>query len=211
MKEIRLSGRSERITAWLVTALLTALLLFLLRALRNDPSARLLLLLIGLVVLAATLFYLLSVIRAACIVSDGQLEIAGIIRYAQPLDGVSGVRTQGFSSGPVARRSIVLTDEQGRPAYTIPTFFTARGGAMAEPAAQELAAALDLPFAPSLEPWEYDRQARREHRQAMAEAERKQRRERRAARKARRRGETPPQPEKKPAEAVNYDALDDER
>ena len=211
MKEIRLSGRTDRVTAWLVTALLAALVVFLLRALRGDPSARILLLLVGLAVLAVTLFYLLSVIRAACVVSDAGLEIVGPVRYRQPLDGVAGVRTQGFTAGPVARRSIVLTDAQEQPVATIPTYFTSRGGALAEPAAQALAAALELPFTPSLEPWEYDRAARREHNKALAEEERRARKERRAARRAKRRGETPPAEEQEPGDSVNYDALDDER
>ena len=113
------------------------------------------------------------------------------------------------------------------PAAAVPTFFTSNRGVQAEPLAQQLAEALGLTFVPTVEVWEYDKQARKAHQQELDAAGRAARKARIAALKKKifrtvEAQETAPViPEKKVSEwkdadsetcnGINYDALDDEK
>jgi hypothetical protein len=124
-------------------------------------------------------------------------------------------------------RNLVFTDAGGQVTASVPTFFTANQGAQAEPLAMELAQALGIDFKPTLQPWEYDREKRKEHEKELAQAAKAERREKLRALKAkilRKTGAGEPAPvnseeemsvadamEDMGTDGINYDALDDEK
>lgn len=218
MNSFRLSGPGERAAGVVVSAAMAAGLLLLVIFLWGDWLACLVCAAAGLLLTAGLGLYVANLLKAACVpLGEGKLKLLGLPEETLELSDAVCLETVPRSNGPVARRMLMFTDAQGAVIASVPTYFTRNQGAQAEPVARELAAAMGLRFQPSLEPWEYDSQARKQH-QAQQEA-----REKAARREAFRRikeklsGRTaqslsaPAASEEQEEPDINYDALDDLR
>lgn len=229
MRIHRLSSAAERISAVIVTAVLALLMGLLLYAFRREPLTLVLTGLAVLLVAAVLAFYLMSLFRAACRADARKKEliIRGVPNDSLDLSQAVSVKTVPCGTGPISTRALIFSDSAGDPIATVPTFFTARQGARAEPLAAALAQELGLSFQPSLEPWEYDKKQRAEHEKEAARARAAARNEKLRALKAKifpgkaAEPSVPASPEEDlPAQGevsdlesgeINYDALDDEK
>ena len=158
---------------------------------------------------------------------DVILEVKGIPDSVVYLADTVSVETAPVKVGPVSSRTLLFKDADGNVTASVPTFFTANQGAQAEPLAMELAEAVGLQFHSTLEPWEYDKEQRKQHQKELAMAEKNQRKARLQALKNRilRRAQTEEpvcissedemsvtgNPEQYESDGINYDALDDEK
>lgn len=220
-----LSSAAERTCAAIVTGVLTVLMVLLLCALRKEPLSLALIGFAAFLVAAALVFFLTSLFRASCrsVPESKCLLVRGLPDDTLDLSRAVAVKTTPCATGPVSTRTLVFSDGAGNPVATVPTFFTLRQGALAEPLAAALAGELGLTFLPSLEPWEYDKAKRAEHEKEVSAA-------RRSARSAELRalkGKLFPKaaadisPEEdsyaqdseafQQSDNINYDALDDEK
>ena len=229
MRTHRLSSAAERVSAVIVSVVLALLMGPLLYAFHGEPLALVLTGLAALLVTAVLVFYLVSLFRAACEADtqNKRLTIRGVPNESVDLTQAVSVKTVPCGTGPISTRSLVFSDSKGDPIATVPTFFTARQGARAEPLAAALAQELGLSFQPSLEPWEYDKKQRAEHEKEAARARAASRNEKLRALKAKifpgkaAEPSVPASPEEDlPAQGevsdlesggINYDALDDEK
>ena len=229
MRTHRLSSAAERVSAVIVSVVLALLMGPLLYAFHGEPLALVLTGLAALLVTAVLVFYLVSLFRAACgaDTQNKRLTIRGVPNESVDLTQAVSVKTVPCGTGPISTRSLVFSDSKGDPIATVPTFFTSRQGAQAEPLAAALALELGLDFQASLEPWEYDRKQRAEHEKEAAQARATARKARLRALKAKILPGTAPEPSvsASPGEAstslneetdlesdgINYDALDDEK
>lgn len=229
MRTHRLSSAAERISAVIVSAVLALLMGLLLYVFRREPLTLVLTGLAALLVAAVLAFYLMSLFRAACEADaqNKQLTIQGVPNDSVDLTQAVSVKTVPCTTGPISTRALVFSDSKGDPIATVPTFFTARQGAQAEPLAAALAQELGLDFQATLEPWEYDRKQRAEREKEAAQARAAARKEKLRALKANifpgKAAETsvPASPEEDlptqsdvsdlESEGINYDALDDEK
>lgn len=205
MKKIRLSSKVDRVLV--TSALVFMLLLFsmLVFALRASPVAFAAALTSSLLLLLLFGTYVLSVWRSACEIVPGRARVVvrGLRTFPIDVSEAAGVSSQPFQMGSSGSRRIVFFGAEGEAIAAFATSFLTKQGALAEPAAREIAQALELPFIPSLQPWEYDRKAKKAH-----DAELK-------GKKNTRIGESRPAEEAgiphDAQDSVNYDALDDEK
>lgn len=209
MKTVRLSSPTDRKNAWGFAVFLFLLIAVILRSVSRGTGYFLLISLCSLFSIGLVTVYLSAVTKAAVEVDgDGRLEIRGLVTCSEDCSGAVTVKTAPVSAGPVRSRSILLCDAQGETVCSVATMFISHEGAMAEPAAMELAALLGLGFEPTVEKWKYDKEAMREHR----EEEKRQKKEKRSRRKS---GASPVDDstdnEKASGDGINYDAMDDER
>lgn len=222
MKTYRLSSNSERVAAVTVSVAFALLMALLIYALRESLLALILTALAALLVAAVLVFYVANLFRAACIpnAEEKTLFVRGFPDETLDLSGAVSVKTVPLDGGPVATRTLIFSDAAQEPVAVVPTFFTARQGAQAEPLAAALAQELGLAFLSSLEPWEYDKNARAEREKAAAQTRKEARRARLGALKAKfspgkaAEESKPASPEETAhieADNVNYDALDDQR
>lgn len=221
MNSFRLSGPGERAAGVLASLGMLAGMGCLVVFLRGDWLACLVCVVAGLLLAAGLGLYVANLLKAACVpLGPEKLKLCGVPEDTLELSGAVCLETVPQKNGPVARRMLVFTDAQGTIVASVPTYFTRNQGAQAEPVARELAAAMGLRFQPSLEPWEYDPQARKEHQAQQEARERAARREalrrlkeKLSGRKAQRCAEPAASEEQEePVEPdINYDALDDLR
>lgn len=210
MKTVRLSSPTDRKNAWGFAVFLFFLLIaVMMLSVRRGTGYFLLISLCSLFSAGLAAAYLSAVTKAAVeLAGDGRLEIHGLIPCSEDCSGAVTVKTAPVSAGPVRSRSILLCDAQGETVCSVATMFISREGAMAEPAAMELAALLGLGFEPTVEKWKYDKEAMREHK----EEEKRREKEKRSRRKS---GASPvnhsTDNEKASGVGINYDAMDDER
>lgn len=218
MNSFRLSGPGERAAGVVVSAAMAAGMVLLVIFLRGDWLACLVCVAAGLLLTAGLGLYVANLLKAACVpLGQEKLIIRGVPGETLELSSAVCLETVPQSNGPVARRMLVFTDAQGAVIASVPTYFTRNQGAQAEPVARELAAAMGLRFQPSLEPWEYDPQARKEHQAQQQAREKAARREafrrikeKLLGRKAQSFAE-PTASEEREDSDINYDALDDLR
>ena len=226
MKKYRLSSAAERTTALLICFVLIVCMVFLLALLRGDMLSFIICMLASVLVAAGLGFYVWNLFKAACVPhqEDCILEVKGFPDSFVHLSDIVSLETVAMKNGPVTTRALVFLDGNGQVAASVPTFFTANEGAQAEPLAMELAQVLGISFKATLEPWEYDREKRKEHERESALAEKARRREKVQALKAKilRKPEAgKPAPdlseevsvldENLGSDGINYDALDDEK
>lgn len=229
MKKYRLCSPMERFTGLLVSLACVACMVLLVVALRGDVLMMVICGAAGLLVAAGLTFYIVNLFRTACVpdVEQGKMLVRGLPDWSFDLTGTVSLETAEFKNGPMATRTLVFRDEAGEVTASVPTFFTANQGAQAEPLAMELAKALELSFLPKLEPWEYDKEKRKEHEKELARAKKEERRAKIRALKAKllrkagaetRTGAVPEEDMSMMDEevyagsdGVNYDALDDEK
>lgn len=228
MKIHRLSSFSERICAVIISTISLFCMAFLLLLLRSDLLSFIICMIASVLVSLGLGFYVLNLFKSACIPhqEDTLLEIKGYPDTFILLGDVTCLETVSVKSGPVTTRSLIFTDRNGQVIASVPTFFTANQGAQAEPLAMELAAELGISFKATLEPWEYDKEKRKEHQKEVAMAEKKARKEKLQALKAKilRKPEAgKPAPDlseevsvsdryfEGSSDGINYDAMDDEK
>ncbi len=228
MKNFRLSSVQERLSAVIISVILISFMSFLLVLLRNDLLSFIICMIASLLVSAGLVFYVMNLFKAVCIPhqEDQILEIKGYPGSFVHMNEVVCLETVAVKNGPVTTRTLVFTDANQQVIAAVPSFFTANSGAQAEPMAMELAKVLGISFKASLEPWEYDKQKRREHEKEVALAEKAERKEKIRALKAKilrksEAGKSAPSPSEDVAvfeksyeevsDGVNYDALDDEK
>lgn len=226
MKRFRLSSATERcaITAILVgMILLFSLLIIMMWSSPVKP------LLIGSAIFLVLLYgtYVFSVWNAICEIDqvDGKIRVFGLRTITLDISGSHSICTREFEMGSNLSRRILFLDVNGSVIGAFGTFFLARRGVQAEQLANRLAQELHLVFVPSLQTWEYDREARKEHEKQLAEeAKEKRRAEWNALKRKflhRPVAETPItdtaeelnmefEPEAV-SDGINYDALDDEK
>lgn len=218
MNCFRLSGPGERAAGVVISAGMVVGMVCLVILLWGDWLACLVCVAAGLLLTAGLGLYVANLLKAACVpLGEGKLKLQGLPEETLELSGAVCLETVPQKNGPVARRMLVFTDAQGTVVASVPTCFTRNQGAQAEPVARELAAAMGLRFRPSLEPWEYDPKARKEHQAQQEEQEKAARREafrrmkeKLLGRKAQRFAE-PAASEEQEDSDINYDALDDLR
>lgn len=188
-------------------AALTAIFAVLVYAVRNSGVVWLVVGACGfLVLLFGT--YVYSVWNAACVTDPAaqKLKILGLRTYELNTAGTVQIKTGEFEMGSTLTRRIMLINEQGELVTAFATSFLTKRGACAEPAARELAEVLGVEFVPTLEPWEYDSKAKREH-DAREKAEQKAQKGQKKSRTKTVEQPVPVQEE----DNINYDALDDEK
>lgn len=205
MKKIRLSSTADRVLV--TSALVFMLLLFsmLVFATRSAPVAFGVTLTASIILLLLFSTYVLSVWRSACVImpDSAQVVIRGLRTFPIDVSEAAGVSSQPFQMGSSSSRRIVFSNVEGEPLAAFATSFLTKQGALAEPVASEIAQALDLAFLPSLQPWEYDRKAKKAH-----DAEQKEKKKTRAGEP---RHEEEKEIQRDAQDSVNYDALDDEK
>ena len=226
MKTYRLSSLSERLTALLICAVMIAFMAFLCIALWGDLFSALICILASVLVCCALIFYVVNLLKAAVAARPEEqvLEVKGISGYTVSIASAVTLETAGIKTGPVATRSLIFRDAQGEVVASVPAFFTASQGAQAEPLAKALADDLHLTFKPTLEEWEYDKAARKEHQKQQAQKEKEQHRKNwqslkeKFLRKAKTEQAAPAPSEEEHSvfepevtDGINYDALDDEK
>ena len=226
MKSHRLSSAGERICAILISVILILSMVLICWLLSTDVLSFVICILAAVLVSAGLLFYAANLMKAA-VIFDGEnhrLQIKGIPDFSVNIADTVSLETVGNKMGPVATRTLIFRDSGEEVVATVPTFFIANQGAQAEPMAMVLAEEMGITFKASLEPWEYDKELRKQHMKDLAEAEKQERKEKMRALKNKilRREEPaeadPVSPEEEDlncepvaTEGVNYDAMDDEK
>ena len=225
MKIYHLSSTAERLVAVLISVILILSMILLCCLLSRDAFSLVICILCSVLISAALVFYVVNLMKAAVIPNtDGILTVKGIPDIRVNISEAVSLETAAMKTGPVATRTLIFRDAAGEVVASVPAFFTANQGAQAEPLAMELAEAMDLTFHATLDPWEYDKQLRKQHMKEVALEEKEQRRRRFRALKNKilRRAE-PVETDPIPAEeedliceptaddGINYDAMDDEK
>lgn len=186
MKEFRLSTPAERVGSTLFVAFMTVCFGLLLYALRRSTG---LMIVCGLGILLITVvlvFYVVSVLKAACIVESGSktVQVKGISDYTVDVSKAVLVQTVAKKNGQTNVRVIVFADEEMNIVATIPTMFTYKQGMMAEPMAEKLANELGIEFKRTIPEWEFDKKLYEEHQKQVAAEEKAEAKKRRQARMA---------------------------
>lgn len=186
MKTFPLSTRSERIAGIAFSAVMSAVLLLLLWALRGNvglliPTAIGVFLIIGLLIV-----YVVSVLKAVCIPhpEEKKLEVRGLPNRVIDLSTATTLETISVKNGQSEGRMLVFSDAEGNIVGKVRTYFTSQRGMLAEPMSIELAKALNLQHHANVPDWEYDPVKRKEHEKQVAEEEKVASKERAKARTA---------------------------
>ena len=227
MNKYYLSSPADRVAGTAVAVLLSLMMAFLVFLLSKDILTLIITACCVILVTAVLIFYVLSLFKAACspLPEEKKLLVNGFPDCTYDLADAVNVKTISYKSGSLSTRMLVFCNEEDEVIASIPTFFFSRQGVMAEPAAKEIAAKLGLSFIPSLEPWEYDNDLRREHEKEVARKEKEARKKKFQALKNKllRRPNTQksvPSPLEEEvdlnlfeenSDGINYDALDDEK
>ena len=184
MKEFPLSTSKERNASILFS--IAAILCFglLLFALRNNTS---MLILCGLCVAPVTailIFYIITVLKTVCILDtqNKTLEVKGFPSYTRDLSKAVLVQTLARKNGHTISRVLIFSDAEENIIATIPTLFTYKQGALADPLAKEMAEALGIEFQANVPAWHYDKEAYKQHQIDEAQREKEEREERKKMR-----------------------------
>lgn len=186
MKKFYLSTKTERIKGIIFTLIMTAVLVVLLIALRNNLD--ILLFAAPCVALIVLIFaiYATSVSKAICYpdAENKKLRVGGFRERNLDLSKATCLETIPVKSGHVTSRSLAFSDAEGGIVAIVPTYFTSKNGILAEPMAKELAQELGLEFFESVPVWEYDEQARKAHEIEVEQQEKEESKARKEAKKA---------------------------
>ncbi len=186
MKKFQLSTPAERMVGITFSVIISAALVFLLFALRNNMAVLLLTAVgVGVVVFVFAL-YVLNVAKAACIPDPESktLRVTGVRERNIDLSRAAYLQTIPVKSGHIESRSLAFTDAEDKVLAIVPTYFTSRRGVLAEPLAKELAQVLNLEFVEKVPVWEYDKEARKAHDIEVEQQEKEAAKADREARKA---------------------------
>ena len=174
MKTFRLSTPGERITSISFVAAMTVCFGVLLFALRASTG---LLIACGLciaLIVGLLGFYVVSVLKAACVVESGKktVQVKGFPDYTVDVSNAVLVQTLAKKNGQTTNRVIVFSDADENIIATIPTMFTYKQGMMAEPMTEEMAGVLGIEFKRNIPEWEFDKKLYEEHQKQVAAEER---------------------------------------
>lgn len=188
MKQFHLSTPGERAAGITFSIVISAVLIWLLVAVRSDLAIFLMVAVGVTLVIGILALYVLNVSKAACIPdpANRKVIVTGFRRREIDLTNATRLETIPVKSGQVEGRSLAFADEEGNVVAIVPTYFTSKRGALADPMAKELAAALGLEFKANVPAWEYDEEARKAHDIEVAKQEKEESKARREAMKARR-------------------------
>jgi hypothetical protein len=189
MKKFYLSTPKERIFGILFSIIMSAVLLVLIFALRNDLAIMLAVCAGVALVIIILALYVINVGRAA-VIYDPQSSTLRVIGFQErhiDLNKVARLETIPMKSGHTQSRSLAFTDIEGDVVAIVPTYFTSKQGVLAEPMAMELAKELNVEFRSNVPAWYYDKEARKIHDEEERQREKEEAkadRERRAAARA---------------------------
>ena len=188
MKEYRLSTRAERIASIAFVAALIACFGLLIYALRVRPM---LMLLCGLAVFAISALlaiYVVSVLKAACVINaeEKTMEVRGLSNYTVDLSNAVLLQTIARKGVQTTLRALMFSDAEENVIVVVPTMFTFKQGIYAEPMAKEMAQYLGIDFQQNVPEWEYDKEKYKEHEKEVAQQQKRDARQRRQKRMERR-------------------------
>lgn len=185
MKKFYLSTPAERTTGIIYSVVMSAVLVALIFALRNDLTVMLLTAAGVVLVVGILVLYVFNVSKAACIpdVENKILRVEGFQERTIDLSKAVCLQTLTVKSGHVESRKLAFTDAEGEIVATVPTYFTSNRGVLAEPMAKELAEVLGLEFVQNVPAWEYDEEARKAHDVEVAQQEKEDAKARREMRR----------------------------
>lgn len=185
MKEFQLSTSKERIAGISFSVVMIVSFFCLLFAVRNNTM---LLLFTGLGVVlmtASMVFYIVSILKSVCIVDTEKkiLEVKGYPSYTKDVSSAVLLETLPRKSGHTVTRVLVFSDAQENVVAVVPTLYTFKQGALADPMAKEMADALGIEFRRNVPEWQYDKTKYQEHLKEEEEQEKRDRKERQEMRR----------------------------
>lgn len=185
MKEFQLSTPKERIASTAFSAAIIVCFGILLYALRNNTVLLIVTGLFALLISAILVFYVISVWKSLCVLNTEtrMLEVKGYPSYTRDLSKAVLVQTVERKNGQSVSRALVFSDVEENIVAVIPTLFTYKQGALADPLAKKMADALGIDFKANVPAWYYDKDKFKEHQKEEAEAEKAASKERREMRK----------------------------
>lgn len=180
MKEFQLSTSKERLGGITFSVVMIVAFFVLLFAVRHNPM---LLIFTGIGVLlltAAMVFYIISITKSLCVVDTEKkvLEIKGYPSYTVDVSTAVLLETLPRKSGHAMTRVLVFSDANENVVAVVPTLYTYKQGALADPMAKEMAEALGIEFRRNVPEWQYDKSKYQEHLKEEAEQEKIERKER---------------------------------
>ena len=185
MKKYQLSTAAERIAGIFFSVVMSAVLIVLLFALKDNMTVLLLTAAGVVLVVGILVLYVLNVSKAACVydAATKTLQVYGFQTRTIDLTNAACLETITVKSGHVEGRSLAISDVEGGVIAVIPTYFTSKRGVLAEPLAKEMAQDLGLQFHANVPAWEYDEEARKLHEIEVAEQEKADAKARKETRK----------------------------
>lgn len=187
MKEFKLSTLKERVVSTSFSAAIIVCFGFLLYALRGNVVLLMITALFTLLVGAFLVFYVISVWKSCCVLDTENriLEVKGYPSYTKDLSKAVLVQTVERKNSQTVSRALVFSDAEENTLAVVPTLFTYKQGALADPLAKEMADALGIDFKENVPAWYYDKDKFKEHQKEEAEAEKAAGKERREMRRKR--------------------------
>lgn len=188
MKEYQLSTPRERYLSAAFTVAAAAVLIVLTYAMRSNIGLLIFCGMAAVLLVGLLCFYTFSAFRSRCIVDiEGKtLEVKGYPSYSVDLSDAVQLQALLRKNGQSTIRCLVFSDEEDNIVGVVPTLFTYKQGALAEPLAKQMAQDLGIAYKETTPAWEYDKEAFEEHRK-QEEAEEKANREKRRKEKMERR------------------------
>lgn len=187
MKTFPLSTPAERTGGIIFSVVISAVMLLLLWALRDNLGLLIATAVGVFLVIALLAVYVVSVLKAECIPhpEEKKLEVRGLPNRVLDLSTATTVETIAVKNGQSEGRMLIFSDADGKVVGKVRTYFTSQRGMLAEPMSIELAKAMGLNHHANVEPWEYDPEKRKEHEKQVAEEEKVASRARAKARRER--------------------------
>ena len=184
MKEYRLSTPNERLAGISFSVVMIIAFGILTYVLRKQIGLMLFCGLGMLLIGGMLVYYVISVVKAVCIVDNENkmIKVRGVVDYTVDVSKATMLQTLAKKNGQMFIRVLVFTDEDYNVVASIPTMFTHRQGIMADPMAKEMAADLGIAFQQNVPDWELDKKKYQEHQKEVAEQERREAKERREKR-----------------------------
>lgn len=181
MREFQLSTPKERLGGISFSVVMIACFGLLLYAVRKDPMLLAFCALGGLLLTVLMVFYIVSILKSRCILDPAakQLQVLGNPTYTRDLSTATLVETLPRKNGHATTRVVVFSDAEGEIVAIVPTLFTYKQGALADPMAREMAEALGIEFRANVPAWHYDKEAFKQYQIEEAEREKRERAERR--------------------------------
>lgn len=186
MKQFPLSTPRERIPGVIFSILMCLCLIALPFVLRENLPILIFTVFAVVLIVACLVIYVVSVMRAACIpdAANKKLLVRGLQDYTLDLTNAVTLETVEVKNHHTTTRALVFRDAEGETVGRVPTYFTSKMGALAEPMAMELAKELGLEFKSNVPKWEYDEQARAEHEKEVEQQEKEAAAARKKAKKS---------------------------
>ena len=175
MKTFSLSTPAERTAGIAFSAVMSAVMLLLLWAIRDSIGLLICIGLFVLLIIAMLAVYVISVLKAECIAYPDQkkLEVRGLTNRTIDLSTATTLETITVKNGQSEGRMLVFSDAEGNIVAKVRTYFTSQRGVQAEPMSIEMAKVLGLAHHANVPEWEYIPEKRKEHEKQVAEEQKK--------------------------------------